>query len=72
MCLCTERIENECAELDTDAGGREREAVGRGLDILRTHRYFSAVMASFLFVSLPSQTTVILADAVKVSIRHPT
>ncbi len=28
MCLCVERIENECAELDTGAGGREREWLG--------------------------------------------
>ncbi len=28
MCLCVERIENECAELDTGAGGREKERLG--------------------------------------------
>ncbi len=45
--------------------------VRRGLDVLRTHRYFSAVTASFLFMSLPSQTTVILADAVTDTTRCP-
>lgn len=38
------------------------------MDILRTHRYFSAVKASFLFVS--SQTTVILADVACDTFQH--
>lgn len=28
VCMCAERIENECAELDIGSGGRERERLG--------------------------------------------
>lgn len=38
------------------------------MDVLRSHRYFSAVAASFLF--MPSQTTVILADAACDTFQH--
>jgi len=44
VCTCAERIENEWVELDIGSGGRERERLGGVcLDVLRTHRYFSAV-----------------------------